>query len=68
MSKDHQGHLSSYLTGFHSHFKLIKFLTVLAPIDGQNLETRDSILYLVTGSQEPQCARFRRVFTCPPIV
>ena len=23
---------------------------------------------LVTVSQEPQCARFSRVFTCPPIV
>ena len=22
----------------------------------------------VTVSQEPQCARFSRVFTCPPIV
>ena len=24
--------------------------------------------YLYTVSQEPQCARFSRVFTCPPIV
>ena len=26
------------------------------------------IVYMYTVSQEPQCAGFRRVFTCPPIV